>query len=175
MADDALFPDALQGLRSGDFSRLEPLFLGGNKARIIGWCEEGRFDNEAAALAEALSCACFLGHTTVAEYLLKRGVDPAGGDATGSNALHYAADSGRLEAVRLLVRWKVPLEVKNRFGGTALGQAVWSFFNARRRDHLRIIEELLNAGARVDAVEYPTGNAELDELMRSYGAGSTAE
>jgi hypothetical protein len=175
MAADELFIDALKGLRNGDFSRLEPLFIGGGKAKITQWCEEGRFEKHPAELDEALSCASFLGHTAVVEYLLKRGVDPSGGNATGSNALHWAANRGKLEATRTLLRWKAPLESKNRFGGTVLSATVWSYFNEPRRDHLRIIEELLNAGARVNAVEYPTGNAELDELMRSYGAGSTAE
>src|SRR4051812_23708550 len=104
MADDALYLDALRGLRSGDFSRLEPLFKGGKKAQLVQWCEAGLFENEPTALDEALSCASFLGHTEVAEYLLKRGVDPHGGNGTGSNAIHWAANRGQLEAVRLLLR-----------------------------------------------------------------------
>lgn len=74
-ARDAAFHDALQGLRNGDFSRLAPLFSGARPAQIIQWQEEGRFRNEPEAVAEALTCACFLGETEVAEYLLRRGED----------------------------------------------------------------------------------------------------
>jgi len=63
--DDA-FRDALHRLDRGDFSRLEPLFgaaPGSPDAppRIIEWCEQGRLRDAPTALAEALTCACFLG------------------------------------------------------------------------------------------------------------------
>ena len=170
--DDA-FLDALQGLKRGDFSRLEPLFEGGSDSQIIRWCEQGRFEHEPAALAEALSCASFLGHVSTAEYLLKKGIDPTAGNATGCDALHWAANRGQLEAVRLLLRWKAPLESINRFDGTVLSATVWSFFNEHRADHIQIIKELLGAGARTDAVEYPTGNEQIDELLKLHGVKPT--
>jgi hypothetical protein len=49
MKQDAVFHDALQGLRRGDFSRLEPLFE--SPAQIVAWVEQGHFDNEPEALA----------------------------------------------------------------------------------------------------------------------------
>ena len=171
--DDALFRDALQGLRRGDFSRLETLFeggVGGTPARIIEWCEEGRFSNEPDALAEALTCGCFLGRTSVADYLLARGVDPSGGAGTGLNALHWAANRGQLGAVRLLLRCKAPLETRSMYGGTVLGTAVWSAINEPRPDHPQIIEELLAAGARVDEADYPTGNVHVDAVLHRHGA-----
>jgi ankyrin repeat protein len=134
----------------------------------MNWCEEGRFDRQPSELAEALTCACFLGHTRVAEYLLARGVDPTAGAATGLDAIHWAADRGQLEAVRLLLRHKVPLEMRNMYGGTALGGAVWSALHGIRADHLQIIEELLNAGARVEKVDFPTGNERIDAVLRRY-------
>jgi len=179
--DDAVFRDALQGLRRGDFSRLEPLFEGGVgapgaqariiQARIIEWCEEGRFSDEPDALAEALTCACFLGRTSVADYLLKRAVDPSAGAGTGLDALHWAANRGQLEAVRLLLRRKAPLETRSMYGGTVLGTAVWSAINEPRPDHPQIIEELLAAGARLGEVDYPTGNVHVDAVLRRHGAG----
>ena len=173
--DDAVFSDALQGLQRGDFSRLEPLFEGeigptGGQARIVEWCEEGRFSHEPDALAEALTCACFLGRTSVADYLLKRGVDPSAGARTGLDAFHWAANRGQLEAVRLLLRCKAPLETRSMYGGTVLGTAVWSAINEPRPDHLQIIEELLDAGARLGEVDYPTGNVHLDAVLQRHGA-----
>jgi hypothetical protein len=171
--DEAVFRDALQGLRRGDFSRLEPLFVDrpdGARATIVDWCELGRFADKPAALAEALSCACFNGRIAVAEYLLQRGVDPAGGAGTGLNALHWAANRGQLESVRLLLRYKAPLETRSMYDGTALGTAVWSAIHEPRPAHLLIIEELLRAGARVAEAGYPSGNDRIDALLRRHGA-----
>src|SRR5437867_1726348 len=123
-SDDAVFRDALEGLYNGNFSRLEPLFTGAGsddqRAQIVIWHEEGRFRQELKALAEALTCACFLGRTEVAEYLLKQGVDPSGGDGTGLNAFHWAANRGEVDAVRLLLRWKSPLRTRSMYGGNVL-------------------------------------------------------
>ncbi len=174
--DDALFLDAVRGLERGDFSRLESLFVSGasdrvaNPPRIIKWHAEGRLSHEPKAVAEALTCACFLGRTDVAEYLLTRGTEPSGGAGTGLDALHWAANRGQLEAVRLLLRWKAPLEARSMHGGTVLGTAIWSAFNESRPDHVQIIEQLLKAGARVDNVGYPTGHEQIDAMLRHYGA-----
>ena len=170
--DDATFSDALEGLHQGDFSRLEPLFEdrpgGSGKPQIIEWYEQGRLRDQPKALAEALTCASFLGRTSVAEYLLGQGLDPSGGAGTGLDALHWAANRGQLEAVRLLIRAKAPLETRSMYGGTALGTAIWSALNEPRRDHLQIIEELLNAGAHLDDTEYPTGRQRIDAILQRY-------
>jgi hypothetical protein len=166
------FDDTLKGLRRGDFSRLEPLFDAGpssaGRSRIIEWYEEGRFREEPEALAEALTCACFLGRTSVAEYLLRQGVPPSGGAGTGLNAVHWAANRGQLEAVRLLIRWRVPLDTRSMHGGNVLDTAVWSAINEPRTDHPRIIEALLEAGARLETEEYPTGHEHVDAILRRY-------
>src|SRR5262245_32834763 len=102
----SIFQDAIQGLKAGDFSRLEPLFndgsqIEGRRCRIIEWHEAGLFADERTALAEALTCACFLGCADVAEYLLSQGVDPLTGDGTGLNGFHWAANRGQLKTVIL--------------------------------------------------------------------------
>lgn len=162
--------DAIEGLRRGDFSRLEPLFVSeaGAPARIVEWHRAGRLDDAPDAVAEALSCACFLGHTDVATYFLDRGIDPSAGDATGLNAFHWAANRGQLEAVRLLIRRRAPLETRNSYDGTVLGIAVWSAIHEPKPDHLPVIEELLAAGANVSEAEYPTGREDLDEVLKRY-------
>jgi hypothetical protein len=170
--DDATFPDAVEGLHRGDFSRLEPLFDErsgrSGKPRIIEWLDEGRFRDQPKALAEALTCASFLGRTRVAEYLLKQGVNPSGGAGTGLDALHWAANRGQLEAVRLLIRAKAPLETRSMYGGTALGTAIWSAINEPRPDHLQIIEELLKAGAHLEDADYSTGHKQIDAILQPY-------
>lgn len=166
----------MRGLHHGDFSYLEPLFdegrsdegqsKDGGRCRIIEWYEEGRFANDAKALVEALSCACFLGRTSVAEFLLDKGVDPAAGNGTGMNAFHWAANRGNLETVALLIQRGAPLENENVYGGTVLGCTVWSAVHEPCADHVRIIEALLDAGAKIDAAEYPSGDARVDEVLR---------
>lgn len=170
--DDADFRDALQGLQRGDFSRLEPLFAA-EPNLIIRWHQEGRFRSEPQAVAEALTCACFLGRTDVAEYLLAQGVDPSAGASTGLDALPWAANRGQLESVRLLLRQKAPVETRSRYGATALGTAVWSAIHEPRPGQLQIIEELLNAGAHANEVEYPTGNEQVDAFLRRFGASAS--
>ncbi len=172
MSDDPLWHDALRGLETGGFSDLEPLFDGDpsieGKCRIVDWYEKGCFDNEPKALAEALTCACFLGRTSVAEFLLNEGVDPAAGIGTGLSAFHWAANRGNLDTVKLLIERRAPLEQRNMYGGTVLGCAVWSALNEPSFDHIAIIEALLAAGANIDEAEYPTGNERVDEVVRRH-------
>jgi hypothetical protein len=161
MAD---FGDAVAGLMHGDFSRLEPLF-DGDSPQIVQWINEGRLADP-KVLAEALTCACFLGCTRIAEKLLSRHIDPASGNATGLDALHWAANRGQVDAVRMLIRHKAPLETRSMYNTTVLGTAVWSAINEPRPDHLKIIEDLVRAGARVEAISYPTGRDDIDSLLR---------
>lgn len=174
-SDDPVWRDALKGLERGDFSRLEPLFgehpsPDGDKCRIVEWYENGYFENEPKALAEAFSCSCFLGQTSVAEFLMTNGVDPAAGTSTGLSGFHWAANRGNLDTVKLLIERKAPLELVNMYGGTVLGCAVWSAINEPRVDHIAIIEALLAAGANIDDAEYQTGNERVDEVLRRHGA-----
>ena len=174
--DDPAFRDALRVLQSGSFDASAPLFgtgtdLAVDRPRIIEWYDRGLFSDQPQALAEALSCACFLGRTSVAEYLLDHGVEPTAGDGTGMDAFHWAVNRGKLETVRLLIRRKAPLEVRNMHGTTVLGTAVWSIINEPWwPDQLRIIEELLDAGARVEEAGYPTGQEQVDAVLRHHGA-----
>lgn len=175
ISDDLLFRDAVQGLHRGDFSRLEPLFdehrsLDHHHCQTVDWLEKGRFDDEPRALAEAFTCACFLGRTKVVDFLLTRGVDPTVGNGTGLNGFHWAANRGQLDTVRTLIERKVPLETKSMYGGTVLGTAVWSAINEPRAAHAHIIEMLIVAGANLDDVGYPSGEEQIDDVFRRHGA-----
>ena len=172
---DPVFRNAVRDLEEGNFSRLEPLFrnLASSShasCQIIEWYDLGYFKNEPKALNEALACACFNGRTKVAKFLMDRGVDVIAGDATGMNGYHWAANRGHLETVKLLIERKVPMEIKNMYGGTVLGQTVWSEIHESGPTRIEVIEALLDAGANANAVEYPTGNARVDELLRRHSA-----
>jgi hypothetical protein len=59
--------------------------------------------------------------------------------------MHFAADAGHLETLPMLIERKVPLNVKNRYGGTVLGQAIWSSINEPKPNHPAIIQALAAA------------------------------
>jgi hypothetical protein len=171
--DATLFGDAISGLRGGDFTRLTPLFFarGAARPRILDWHDRGLFEAHPEELAEALSCACFVGSTVVAEYLMKAGVDITAGAMTGLDGVHWAANRGQLATVRLLIQRRAPLETINMHGTTVLGTAVWSAIHEPRPEHLAIIDALLGAGAAAGASGYPSGSGDVDRLLERYGAG----
>jgi len=147
-----LFLYAIAAMEMGNFSSLEST-IGGQEAfdgQIINWFEKGYFAGEQETLAEVFAAACMLGHAKSAEYLLEKGVDPYAGMKTGLAGFHYAASSGRLEVIELLIERRVPMEVRNMYGGTVLGQALWSAVNEYTPDHAAIIEALIDAGAIIE-------------------------
>jgi len=171
--DEDLLKDTIRGLHNGDFSRLEPRLTadGADEPAIIRWHREGRFQHEPEAAAEALTCACFLGLNDVAEYLMAQGVDPSAGAGTGMDALHWATNRGQVESVRMLLRRNLSLEKRNSHGTTVLGTAIWSAMNEPKPYHLEIIRELLNSGALISNVCFPTGSEQIDELLGQHAAG----
>lgn len=54
------------------------------------------------------------------------------------------------------------------YGGTVLSGAVWSATHEPMPNQLQAIQELLAAGARADAVQYPTGHDGIDELLSRH-------
>jgi uncharacterized glyoxalase superfamily protein PhnB len=171
--DQAFFPDVVQGLKAGDFSRLAPMFnpdltSDGSRCRILEWYDRGLFADQQAALEEALTCACFLGRVGVARYLIERGVDPTAGAGTGLDAFHWAVNRGQYDVVSFFIHRKAAMETRNMHGTTVLGTAVWSAINEPKPDHLRIIEALINAGASLDDVNVPTGNERVDQALEPH-------
>jgi len=167
--NEAALQDFVRGMRAGDFSRLAAAFEG-ERPLVQVWDQQGAFAAAPDVRAEALTGASFLGQVVVVRYLLEQGVDPAAGAGTGLNALHWAANRGQLDAVRLLLRAGAPLEARSMYGGTVLGTAVWAAVNESRPAHPQIIEELLQAGAQVEDAGYPSGNTVVDALLRRFGA-----
>ena len=117
-------------------------------------------DESKLQIEQAFIRACQFGHNSIIEFLLDRGVDPSSQANVGQTGFHYAAHTGQLETVKFLIARNAPLEVKNMYGGTVLGQALWSAYNEPHKDHLVIIETLIAAGAHVD----PDWKKWIDEL-----------
>jgi len=111
-----------------------------------------------------LGYACCLGRADVVEEFIRNGADINVTDKHGMTPLHLAVIFGRLGVVKALLAHRPNLELRNVYGGTVLGQALWSAINDRKPDHLAIIETLVDAGARVNP-DWFTGSAEIDAAL----------
>jgi ankyrin repeat protein len=115
-------------------------------------------------LGKGFVWACAYGHNDVVELLLDYGVDPAFGAGIDMTGLHLAAHEGHLDTVKLLLARNAPLEALNRYGGTVLGQTLWSVVHHPTPAHRAIVETLIAAGAKVED-DWFTGNRSIDELL----------
>jgi len=121
-------------------------------------------------LHAALKHACTWGRINVVEFLLDKDVDFSGDWGDGQSPMHCAAIGGQLETIKFLLKRNPPLEVRNMYGGTVLGQTLWSA--AHGGDpmvYAAIIKVLIAAGARVPERHVPV-NKPIDDLLRSYGS-----
>ena len=108
--------------------------------------------------------ACEYGRRDVVDFMLDKGVDLATGANTGQTALHLAAHRGQLDIMKLLIDRGAPLEVFNCYGGTVLGQALWSADNGEPEiDFVPVVEMLLAAGARPDV--YPGMKERVEKIL----------
>jgi hypothetical protein len=165
MEEQPLFRGAVRALDAGDYSSLDDLLKQRGVSLLDLLVAVG---SPKIPMEQAFTWACMLGRTSDAAFLLDKGVDPLAGDNTGLNGFHYAVWHGHLDTVKLLIERKVPLEVRNMYGGTVLGCALHGAENRPMPDHLTIIEALLEAGAMIDESDYPRGNEKIDELLRRY-------
>lgn len=116
--------------------------------------------------------ACLFGRRQVAEFFLNQGVASGAQDGQGETGLHWAAHYGHVETVKMLLQRGAPLELKNNYGGTVLGQTTWAVMHDPRESHGLIVEMLLDAGATVGQAGYPTGDEKVDAVLRRHGASS---
>jgi len=92
--------------------------------------------------------------------------------AKNSTALHVAAWRTQHATVKLLIDRGAPVDVPDGQGRTALALAVRacvdSYWTHRRSPDS--VQMLLHAGASVSGINFPSGYAEVDELLRRHGA-----
>jgi len=116
----------------------------------------------------AFRYACFYGRDDVVADLAGRGVDLAGHDGDGQTGLHYAAMGGQLTTVKLLLAHGAPLEARNQYGGTVLGQTLWSAAHGGDpKVFAPIVAALIAAGAKL--YPEPPVNAEIDAILTRHG------
>ncbi len=96
------------------------------------------------------------------------------GIAPGSTALHVAAWRAWPEAVKELIARGTPIDATDGHGRTALQLAVKacvdSYWTWRRSPDS--VAALLDAGASISGVKFPSGYDEVDALLRQHGATS---
>lgn len=113
---------------------------------------------------KGLVWTCAYGYNDVVAFLLDYGVDPAAGADVDMTGLHLAAHEGHLDTVKLLLAHNSPLEAKNVYGATVLGQTLWSVIHHPMPAHREIVETLVAAGAKVGE-DWFTGHRDIDELL----------
>ena len=122
-------------------------------------------------LEEAFWSACKYDHTEVAECLLKCGLDIEAKGGTNNTALMLASQRGRRDTVEMLLDFGASVALKNDYGGTALGSALYFLANhpVPDADYAGVIELLLNAGSEFNFADKLTGDDEVDDMLRRRG------
>ena len=127
-------------------------------------------DGPPKQLSDGLLYACQFGRNAVVEFLIQLGVDLAVHDGRGQTGMHHAVIGGHLETVKLLLKHEPPLEATNFYGGTVLGQALWSGAHGGDAEvTLAILEALKEAGAKLPERHVPV-NDRVDAWLEERGS-----
>jgi ankyrin repeat protein len=163
-------------------SRLSP------KARLIDalWCGDGeRARRELARHPAALKSFEPHEHSLLAaaawwyrpdsvRLMLENGFDPHAKGAHRSTPLDRASFHGYADIVAMLLSLDPdpPLTHQNEFGGIPLGACIYGSLHGWKtghpQDQIRTLTLLLEAGSPLDPTMLPTGNDELDAVLRAW-------
>ena len=124
-----------------------------------------------AELGAAFELACRFGRTDIAEYLLAKGADVDGRGAWDMTGLMWAACQGHLDTMTMILGHGPSLELRNEFGGTAMGTALHFAINSPNPGAVypAVIDLLLKAGLKFEGSRKGTGVANLDDVLRRHG------
>jgi Ankyrin repeats (many copies) len=123
-----------------------------------------------AQMSEALRYACAYGQTEVAELLIRRGANMTDTTRDGQTPAHMAVIGGHIQTLKMLLAHRAPLEQQNAYGGTVLGQALWSAAHGGDADrYIAMIDALLVAGAKLPDRHVPI-NAKVDAFLLDKGS-----
>jgi ankyrin repeat protein len=90
----------------------------------------------------------------------------------GYTALHNAAWAGSADLVDLLIARGAPVDIVDpTYDATPLGFAIHDCLVAKRHpegEFGRVAKALIEAGSAWDALDYPTGDARLDDVFMEY-------
>jgi ankyrin repeat protein len=158
------------------------------KARVIDalWCGDGdrarrELDRHPAALKDLqphehslLAAAAWWYRPDSVRLMLDVGFDPHATGAHRSTPLDRASFHGYADIVAMLLSLDPdpPLLHQNEFGGIPLGACIYGSLHGWKtghpQDHVRTLTLLLEAGSPLDPTMLPTGNDELDAVMRAW-------
>lgn len=121
-------------------------------------------------MQEAFRYACGYGANRVVEFLVERGADLTEHSGDGQTGIHYTVIFGRLDTLKLLLKHEPNLESQNMYGGTVLGQTLWSAAHGGdTHTYSQIIETLIAAGAQIPERHVPV-NPQIDALLLRHGS-----
>jgi Ankyrin repeats (many copies)/Ankyrin repeat len=90
----------------------------------------------------------------------------------GYTPLHNAAWAGSGDLVELLITRGHPVDIRDpAYGATPLSWALYDCLVEKRHpegEFARVVKALLEAGSPLDGVNYPTGDAAMDEVLHAY-------
>jgi ankyrin repeat protein len=158
------------------------------KARLIDalWCGDGErvrreLGRHPAALQDLephehslLAAAAWWYRPDSVRLMLEAGFDPHAEGAHRSTPLDRASFHGYADIVAMLLSRDAdpPLLHQNEFGGIPLGACIHGSLHGwntgHPQDHVRTLTLLLEAGSPLDPTVLPTGNNELDAVMRAW-------
>ena len=123
-----------------------------------------------AELNKALFWACEYADVKTIRLMVEAGAEVGPHRPDSQSPLHMAVIGGNVDVVKYLLQFHPPLEAKNEYGGTVLGQAVWSAAHGGDpHEYAAIIETLIGAGAQVRP-KHPPVNPRIDAVLRRFGS-----
>jgi uncharacterized protein len=84
-------------------------------------------------------------NATIVKFMLNIGADFQSISSKGWRPIHYAAQIGNVDMLKLLIEFGNPVDLKDKYGNTALWYACYSFKNDDESQEL--VEFLIKAGA----------------------------
>lgn len=152
--------------------------------RFVAACERGDTETVRSTLREYPDIAttlsyqdqCVLGNAAweneleAVKVMVEAGFNPHVRCSDDSTPLHRAAFHGFSDVVKVLLQHDPLLTDRNQYGARPLDMAVYGSTHSWRQDgdFPATVEALIQAGSKVDPNAVPSGNEDVDAVLRRY-------